>query len=198
MITNSVQRTTRCRCCELRISAKCRTYTQGSSRPTPGHLHQRAIASRGGGADSDQGRPGLTGCAAWEADRERVSGDLLHAIGWGWHANQAPHRVPVTSRYGPLGNFAHARPTGPDLLRSAAGRAGSADGPHRPSLRFRLGGEALTRAASKRGRPHAACCGFGLERLASTAYAQPHTALGKKRPKTHLNHKKKTEVGGCF
>jgi hypothetical protein len=48
-------------------------------------------------------------------------------------------------RYGPLGNFAHARPTGhPELLRSAAGRAGSAllywHGPHRPGLRFRLGG----------------------------------------------------------
>ena len=65
----------------------------------------------------------------WEEDRERVSADLLHAIGWGWHANQAPHRVPVTSHYGPLGNFARARPTGPDLLRSAAGRTGSAAGP---------------------------------------------------------------------
>jgi hypothetical protein len=26
----------------------------------------------------------------WEEDRERVSADLLHAIGWGWHANQHP------------------------------------------------------------------------------------------------------------
>ena len=54
--------------------------------------------------------------------------------------------------------------------------------------------EALARADSKRGRLHAVCCGFVLERLASTAYAQPQAALGGKRPKT----KKNNEVGGCF
>jgi hypothetical protein len=91
---------------------------------------------------------------------------------------------------------APARLVGPVLLRSAAGRVGSLgcragrlgcraqqDGRHRPGLRFRLGGEALARAASKRGRPHAGCCGFGLERLASTAYAHPRTALGKEKQK---------------
>jgi hypothetical protein len=57
--------------------------------------------------------------------------------------------------------------------------------------------EALARADSKRGRPHAVCCGCVLERLASTAYAQPRTAyahppaaLGGKRPKP------KNEGGG--
>ena len=48
---------------------------------------------------------------------------------------------------------------------------------------------------------YAVCCDFVLERLASTAYAQPRTAyaqpqaaLGRKRPKT--KKKQKTKRGG--
>jgi hypothetical protein len=50
-----------------------------------------------------------------------------------------------SGRYGPLGNFARARPTGPDELRSAAGRAGSAAGPvGSAALSLLLGREVCT------------------------------------------------------